>query len=367
MKKLLIFISILATSFGVAEISRAEISIDQLIEQARITEGKVPVRELPRWNGARKILIWDIGLDVTALVESLPDVDFIIVPSVAQAMQYASDVDAIIGFCDSELIAAASKLVWLQLYWAGAERCLSVEAVADGTVLMSNMQKMSSPVIAEHAIAMLLSLARNLPQFVHGMDKGLWSRMEAQTTGMTPIAGKKMLVAGLGGIGMEVARLGAALGMSVSGTRNSSRTGPDFIEYVGLSHELNVLAAEADVIVNALPLTDGTRAVFNTDFFAVAKHGAIFINVGRGKTVDTDALLVALESGSVSSAGLDVTDPEPLPSDSPLWQREDVIITPHVAGSGGERERHAVLLRENLRRYMSGDVLLNVVDPSKGY
>jgi phosphoglycerate dehydrogenase-like enzyme len=357
----------LATSLGVADISRAEISIDQLIEQARITEGKVPVRELPRWNGARKILIWDIGLDVTALVESLPDVEFISVPSVAEAMQHASDVDAIVGFCDPDLIAAASNLVWVQIYSSGAERCLSVDAVADGIVLISNLQKMSSPVIAEHAIAMMLSLARNLPQFVHTMNKGDWSRGESQTGGMTPIAGKKLLVAGLGGIGMEVARLGAALGMSVSGTRNSSRTGPDFIEYVGLSHELNALAAEADVIVNALPLTDRTRAVFDSDFFAAVKHGAIFINVGRGKTVDTDALLVALEAGSVSSAGLDVTDPQPLPPDSPLWQREDVIITPHVASTGGERERHAVLLRENLRRYMSGDVLLNVVDPSKGY
>ena len=120
MKKLLIFTLILATSFGFAEISRAEISIDQLIEQARITEGKVAVRDLPRWNGARKILIWDIGMGVTALAESLPDVEFILVPSVAEAMQHASDVDAIIGFCDPDLIAAASNLVWLQIYSAGA-------------------------------------------------------------------------------------------------------------------------------------------------------------------------------------------------------------------------------------------------------
>ena len=176
-----------------------------------------------------------------------------------------------------------------------------------------------------------------------------------------------MLVAGLGGIGMEVARLGAALGMQVSGTRNSSRNAPEFVQYVGLAHELQDLAAEADVIVNALPLTEGTKRLFDSEFFAATKPGAMFINVGRGSTVVTDDLLAALESGQISSAGLDVTDPEPLPADSPLWDRSDVIITPHVAGRGGERERHGVLLIENLRRYIAGEKLLNVVDPAKGY
>jgi phosphoglycerate dehydrogenase-like enzyme len=239
--------------------------------------------------------------------------------------------------------------------------------VANGDVVMTNMQKMSSPVIAEHAIAMMLSLARNLPRFVNAMADADWAARDELTSEMTSIAGKKLLVAGLGGIGMEVARLGHALGMSVSGTRNSSRDGPDFVKYVGLSHELHDLASKADVIVNALPLTDGTRGLFDAEFFAAAKPGAIFVNVGRGQTVVTADLNAALVSGQISAAGLDVTDPEPLPAGHMLWQRDDVIITPHVAGSGGERERHAVLLRENLRRYIAGDRLLNVVDPAKGY
>jgi len=365
-KKQKLFITALTLLF-VAGYSHAEISIDQLVLQAGIREGDVAVRDLPRWNAARKILIWDIGIDVTALAKSAPDVEFVFAATVADAMQHAGDVDAIVGFCDADLIAAAKNLVWVQIYWAGAEQCLSVDAVADGSVVLSNMQKMSSPVIAEHAIAMMMSLARNLPQFIHIMDNAEWLRQEALTDGMSSIAGKKLLVAGLGGIGTEVARLGDALGMRVSGTRNSSRTGPDYIEYVGLSHELSSLAAEADVVVNALPLTDGTAGLFDAEFFAAIKPGAIFVNVGRGKTVVTEDLITALESGVVSAAGLDVTDPEPLPSDSALWQRDDVIITPHVAGSGGERERHAVLLGENLRRYIAGDRLLNVVDPEKGY
>ncbi len=345
----------------------AEISIEQLVEQARIAESDVAVSELPRWNGAHKILIWDIGMDLSSLADGTPGVEFVLAESAEEALQHVSDVDAMIGFCAPELIDAAKNLVWVQIYWAGVERCLSVEDLADGTVVLSNMQKMSSPVIAEHAIAMMLSLARNLPQFVNRMDSGDWAGSRGNADGMRSIAGKKLLVAGLGGIGAEVARLGAALGMSVSGTRNSSRSGPDYVEYVGLSHELLALAAEADVVVNALPLTDSTRGLMDEEFFAAIKPGAIFVNVGRGKTVVTDALVAALESGAVSGAGLDVTDPEPLPSDSALWTRDDVIITPHVAGTGGERERHVVLLRENLRRYIAGDRLLNVVDPKKGY
>ena len=353
--------------FSVTEAVRAEISIDQLIEQARLDEGDVAVRDLPRWTGAHKILIRDLGLDLGDLINSLDGVEVTVVRSVSEAMQHASDVDAIIGFCDAELIDAAEKLVWVQIYWAGAESCLSVERVASGDVLMTNMQKMSSPVIAEHAIAMMMSLARQLPQFVHSMPIDDRQRQAEIVAGMTPIAGKTLLVVGLGGIGTEAARLGAALGMQVYGTRNSSRDGPEFVEYVGLSHELHDLAAKADVIINALPLTPGTKDLLGGEFFAAVKAGAIFINVGRGPTVVTDELIAALESGRISGAGLDVTEPEPLPADSPLWQRDDVIITPHVAGRGGELERHTVLLIENLKRYVAGDRLLNVVDPEKGY
>jgi len=367
MKKLIVLFVSLTVLSAVAGDLRAEISIDQLVQQARINEGDVAVRDLPRWTAARKILVNDDGYDLSELSAAHPGVEFIEVQSVAEAMRHASDVDAIVGYCNPDMIAAASNLVWVQLYWAGVERCLPIEDIASGAVVLTNMQKMSSPVIAEHAIAMMLSLARNLPGFTRAMTASNWSRNDATTAGMTPIAGKNLLVAGLGGIGTEVARLGNALGMNVRGTRNSSRSGPDFVDYVGLSHELNSMAANADVVVNALPLTDATSGTFDDEFFATIKEGAIFINVGRGKTVLTEDLLHALESGRVSAAGLDVTDPEPLPASHPLWQRDDVIITPHVAGSGGERERHGVLLIENLRRYIAGDALLNVVDPKKGY
>ena len=122
-----------------------------------------------------------------------------------------------------------------------------------------------------------------------------------------------------------------------------------------------------DFIVNALPLTPATTGLFDQHFFAAAKRGAHFINVGRGRTVVTEDLVAALRDGSVAGAGLDVTEPEPLPDDHPLWQFDNVIITPHVASRGANTVRHKLLTIENLRRFVAGDALLNVVDPNLGY
>ena len=247
------------------------------------------------------------------------------------------------------------------------ERCLAVGAIASGSVILTNMQKMSSPVIGEHAIAMMLSLARRLPTFAKRMSDGDWNRRSKVVSSMTPIAGKTMLVVGLGGIGTAAAQRGAALGMRVVATRNSSREGPDFVDYVGLSSELLQLAGEADVIINALPLTAATRGLLDEEFFAATRKGAFFINVGRGGTVDTAALTAALMSGHLGGAGLDVTDPEPLPADHALWQLENVIITPHVSSRGESDDRYLTLMTENLRRYAAGERLLNVVNPERGY
>ena len=156
--------------------------------------------------------------------------------------------------------------------------------------------------------------------------------------------------------------------MRVVATRNSSREGPAFVEYVGLSNELLALTATADVIANALPLTPNTRKLFDKTFFDATKPGAIFLSVGRGLSTDSDALVAALKSGRLGGAGLDVTDPEPLPSDHELWQLDNVIITPHVSSTSiNTAQRILTIVEENLRRYMAGEPLLNVVDWRRGY
>jgi len=357
------FIALVLCVFSVAAV--ADLTVDQLIEQARLVESPTSVEQSERWQGAAKIVVWDRGIDLSAFRD---DIEIVFVSSPEEAAEHVRDADALVGFCDQELIDAGKSLVWVQIYWAGVEDCLEVPAIASGDVVLSNMQKMSSPAIAEHAVAMLMALSRKLPSYSRAMEDGNWLGWGTETaSNMRPIAGQNLLVVGLGGIGSEVARLGSLLGMTVTGTRNSSRSGPPYVDYVGLSHELFELAAQADVIVNALPLTDATQDLFDADFFAAAKEGAIFVNVGRGASVVTADLMAALDSGRISGAGLDVTNPEPLPQDHKLWQYDNVVITPHVAGAGGTQERHAVLLQENVRRYISGGKLLNVVDPEKGY
>jgi len=156
--------------------------------------------------------------------------------------------------------------------------------------------------------------------------------------------------------------------MRVIATRNSSRTGPDYVDYVGLSSEMNELAAHAHVVIIALPLTSTTRGIVNAAFFKAMKNGSYYISVGRGATTDTDALIAAMESEKLHGAGLDVTDPEPLPNDHRLWAVPNVIITPHSSSSSERSSRNTwIIARENLRRYIQGEKLLNLVDLDRGY
>jgi phosphoglycerate dehydrogenase-like enzyme len=156
--------------------------------------------------------------------------------------------------------------------------------------------------------------------------------------------------------------------MTVIAIRNSSREGPPYVARVGLPAELLEFTRQADFVVNTAPLTDATRGMFDAGFFGAMRQGAHFVNVGRGQSVVTDALVAALRSGRVGGAGLDVTDPEPLPPDHPVWRLPNVIITPHISARSdlGNDARWAVT-RENLRRYAAGERMLSVVDVERGY
>ena len=357
---ILVAVSIPLAAFGQSDIGG-------LIAETGVEPGETATREHPRWREPRKIVVRDIADLYDSLAAGEPGVELVRVRTHAEAVAAAPGADAVLGFCSEAVLDAATEATWIQVFSAGVEGCVVHERIRSGDVVLTNMQKMSSPVIAEHVIAMMLAASRALPTFGKRMEDGQWLRSPEYTGRMQSYGGKTVLIAGLGGIGTEVARRAAALGMRVIGTRRSSREGPDYVDYVGLSGELHELAADADFIVNALPLTDETSGLFDAEFFAAAKQGAFFFNVGRGKTVVTADLVAALRSGQLAGAGLDVTDPEPLPSRHPLWQMDNVIITPHVAGRGGNRIRHGLLAAENLRRFIAGEALFNVVDPVAGY
>ena len=227
----------------------------------------------------------------------------------AAAASAAANADVIIGFCTPELLARAKRVQWIQMLSAGVERCVGIPAVGERGLLVTNMQRVAGPVMAEHVLAMMFALARDLPAYISAQGSGRWEREPRGAIRAVSLEGKTMLIAGLGGIGVEVAQRAHAIGMRVIATRASGREGPDFVSYVGLPDEMLKLLPEADVVVDTLPLTEQTRQTFDARSFAAMKSGAYFINVGRGGTVVTADLVNALKENHLGGAGLDVTDP----------------------------------------------------------
>ena len=357
---------VLATLFVTSGNARA--ADEDIVTALGLREAKVAISQSAGWSPPQHIVVYGSMFDSAALRSVVPDAEVSVLQFGDFADPVLAEADVVIGFCSRDLIAAAPKLRWLQHYAAGVENCVSIESLAEREILLTNMQKASSPAIAEHAIAMMFALARRFPEYIGYQQSGEWRRGDQDRSNHYELAGKTMLVYGLGGIGTEIARRAAALGMQVIAIRNSSRTGPDFVAQVGLPEDLLAFASRADVIANAAPLTPATRGALDEAFFAALKPTALFINVGRGATVDTDALVAALQAGKLAGAGLDVTDPEPLPQDHALWRIPNVVITPHVAGvSDNDYQRYRAIILENLRRYQAGGRMLNVVDLERGY
>ena len=345
-----------------------------LLSELKIRESKLPINADPDWQKPRRIVLVssqtrdDMDQHTLSELESAAgEAELIIVSDPEQQREKINDADVLLGLC-TQAHSGMKRLRWVQHFSAGVESCTNKAAFLKSDVLLTNMKGVYGPGIAEHVIAMMLSLSRGLQQFQRQQMKGKWNRNLAREYPMLELQGKTMLVAGLGGIGSEIAWRANALGMRVIATRNSSREKPEFVDYVGLADELFTLAKQADVIVNATPLTASTKGLFDSKFFDVLKPSAYFINIGRGKSVITEDLIAALNNGKLAGTALDVVDPEPLPEDHVLWQMPNVIITPHIsARSDLVMKRFWIFVRENLRRYVNGERMLNVVNIEKGY
>ena len=323
-----------------------------------------PVRVRPGWHVPKVILVSDaLHPLLPQLQAAAPGVRFVEIS--AAAPRDIAAADATLGVCSEQVLAKAVKLAWIQWLGAGVEGCVHQPLLHQRHPLLTNMQRVMGPSMAEHVLAMMLALSRHLNYFMHEQQQAVWAR---DTPQLTDLDGKTVLVVGLGGIGTEVARRAHALGMRVTATRASGHEGPDFVSYVGMPEELLKLTREADFIVNCAPLTPQTTALFNREFFAAMKPTAYFLSVGRGRSTVTADLIAALSANRIAGAGLDVVDPEPLPADNPLWHLPNVILTPHVsADTQVSDEQRDALLRENLRRYVAGEPMLAVVDIERGY
>lgn len=341
----------------------------RLVAELGLRESAIALRDRPGWKPPGKVVLMGADAAQAAAMQAVaPGVAVVAVADRAAAAREARDADAVIGECVAEVIEAGPRIRWVQRMYAGVERCVAIPAFAERGIVLTNMQKVAGSVMAEHVLAMMFGLTRGLAAYVPAQARGEWADEAVPESRLWEVKGRTMLIVGLGGIGTEVAKRAHALGMHVLATRNSGTEGPDYVAEVGLPDKLLPFAGRADVVVSTLPLTAQTKGLMDKAFFDAVKRGALFINVGRGGTVVTGDLLAALEDGRLGGAGLDVTDPEPLPPDHPLWRAQNVIITPHVAAAleGDERPRW-LLARENLRRYVAGDRLLSEVDVNKGY
>jgi len=343
-----------------------------VIQELGLQESAVALRDIKGWRAPKRIVMSASGPLGGAPKIEIPGVEIVVVKNTDEMAAAVANADAIIGgddsACDDRVLAAAKKVRWVAVYSAGVEACLGKKRLEEPGIITTNMRAVAGPVMAEHTIALMFALSRSLQVSIGRQATGEgWNRNFAGSQPQA-LTDKTVLVAGLGGIGLEVAKRAHALGMKVIATRGSSREGPDYVSYVGLSDELPKLIGQADVVVATLPLTPATTNLFDAKMFARMKKTAYFVNVGRGGSVVTDDLVAALNNGTIAGAGLDVTEPEPLPRGHALWKAKNIIITPHHSAQSdlGQAKRE-LILREQVRRFVAGDKLLSVVDFKKGY
>ena len=269
-----------------------------------------------------------------------------------------------------DLVRRAPNLRWVQARNAGggeqvgAALKLAEPGELDGITVTTSSGVHAGP-LAEFALLGLLAFAKDLPQ--HQRDQ----RARHWPEGQTPVGelrGQTLLLVGVGAIGTETARLASAFGMRVLAVKRSLDGSVPHVDELHPVSELRALVARADAIVVTLPATDATRGLLDADTLAAVKRGAVLVNVGRGAVIDEAALIERLQDGTLKGAALDVFEEEPLPAGSPLWELENVIVTPHgIALVETEEPRIVELFVDNLRRHRAGEPLRNAIDPGVLY
>jgi phosphoglycerate dehydrogenase-like enzyme len=293
------------------------------------------------------------------------NIDLVLANDPADALAKVPDAEVVLGRVNKDAILAAKKLKWVHTWEAGLD-VLPRELMQHPCVL-TNMQRIFAPVIAESFFGLLFSLTRGIAMSaVPNFKQALWKRDD---TPLEDMYGKTLGIVGMGGIGSEVARRATyGFNMRVLAVDAKPMPRPEFVAELHEAEWVQEMVPQVDVLLSAAPLTDITRKMFNEALFRKLKPTAYFINVSRGGLVDQEALVKALNEKWFRGAGLDVTSPEPLPSDHALWKCQNLVITPHNSGMAPIRQVRLIgIVAENLRRYSLGLPLANVVDKVRGY
>ena len=299
------------------------------------------------------------------LAEKAPEAEFVYIPTKKVTAADLANVEVVVGNVAPGLLQQAPKLRWVQLNSAGADAYCRPGALPDGT-LLTNATGAYGLALSEHMLAMLLAMMKKLYLYHDNQKRSEWK----DEGPVTSVYGSTVLVVGLGDIGGQFAGRMKALGAHVIGMRRRSTAVPEYADEMGTMDRIDEYLARADIVATSLPGTAATYQLFNKDRFAAMKPGAYFVNIGRGSAVVTDDLCAAVRSGHIAGAALDVTDPEPLPADHPMWQVPGIYITPHISGQyhlAATLDNIVRIAAENLAAFQKGEPLRNEVDFTTGY
>lgn len=299
------------------------------------------------------------------LQAQMPGADYTYTTRIKATDDQIQEADIILGNLPVGRLSQAAHLKWLQLNSSGADAYVADGVLAPETAL-TNATGAYGLAISEHLLATTFFLKKKLGKYYRNQKEREW-KDEGQ---VTAIAGSRTLVLGLGSIGGDYARKMALLGSRVIGIRRTKAACPDYLEEIGTFEDIDRFLPEADIVAMALPNTPQTYHIMNEERLSGMKRGSILLNVGRGTAIDQDALVKVLRNGPLAGASIDVTDPEPLPADHPLWRCENLLLTPHIAGDYHLQEtldQIVELFIDNLGRYARGKELRNPVDKKTGY
>lgn len=311
------------------------------------------------------------------LRETFPEIEIVECLDKSRLVDVLPGAQLLVGAgLTDDLIDRNPQLRWLHSQGVGVDNLLFPKLI-DSEIIVTNNSGVQASNMAEHVLAMMLAFARGLPELIRAQSRAEWVQpLRAQVTDQTDfyehptfeLGYQTLAIAGLGSVGRELARRAKAMGMRVTGFRRNPGHEVQHVDQLFGPENWRTMLDSADHVALCLPLTSETRHLIGESELDRMKSTAFVYNVGRGDSIDQDALIRALQAGAIAGAGLDVTSPEPLPADSPLWRMPNVQITSHTSGLSPHRwDRGIELLIKNIRRYQQGEPLLNQIDKRAGY
>ena len=313
-----------------------------------------------------KIVVYDrLEEDLQRMIQKAADGYTVVFPESEEALKETGfDAEIFYGFCHERIFQFLPSLKWIQSSSAGMDNHL-YPALRDSQVLLTNAAGLYGSHVADQGFALLLGLTRGIQHFVRNQDQKVWGGSKSP---MVEIGGLTIGIIGMGGIGQYMASRAKGFDMYVISVDAYRNDRPNLVDELMSIEQLPDLMCRSDVVMIACPLTDETRGLINAENLDQMKPTAYLINVARGPIVDEAALIDVLQRRKIAGAGLDVTETEPLSEESPLWELDNVILTPHAAGGSQHRPRRTVeFFCQNLKKYFNKESLENLVDKRLGF